>query len=119
VPGKGEQQRLVAKEKDHAAIEPVEKGGMNSVMHVDNSMENVVISTLKEGDPNNVEGGKAGKYKKMGRDRARVDEGVTPNASGKKRALKEDVARVHGEKKLKVAKLNDEAGLSEQPCKDQ
>jgi hypothetical protein len=48
-----------------------------------------------------------------------VDEGVTPNASGKKRALKEDVARVHGEKKLKVAKLNDEAGLSEQPCKDQ
>lgn len=91
----------------------------NSAMQVDKTAEPTVVHKIVEEE--GIKGGhdKGRKYKRLGRDRERQGGESTPNISGCKRALQEDEVASKEEKKSKVDMKIDEAGLSEQPCRDQ
>jgi hypothetical protein len=115
--GNGKKQSLVLKdslvEKDHVD-EPA-----SSAMQVEKLKEmDGVCKTVGE-EASKGDSGRGRRFKKIGRERVRQEDGSVPNISGNKRAAQGDEEDAHREKKTRVDMKTDEAGLSVQPCMDQ
>jgi hypothetical protein len=91
----------------------------NSAMQVEKLKEmDGVCKTVGE-EASKGDCGRGRRFKKIGRERVRQEDGSVPNISGNKRAVQGDKEDAHREKKTRVDMKTDEAGLSVQPRMDQ